>query len=281
MDKRKLEELNLLDDFLFGAVMTHPEVGERFVRSLLECVFDREFPKLKLVGQKTYGALDTDMHGARLDVYVEEEEYQKLDEVMQEKKEGIFVYDLEAERENHRKKQKIAGFPKRTRYYHATIDSHGLRSGEEYEKLKNVIVLFFCDYDPFGYDRVKYTIENRCREELDMPYEDGAKTIVLYTRGTKGDVPEKLRQLLRYMEHTTWENAVNETLKEMQKMVEIVKVDRDFSISYRKKLEREAMIRDEVREEERQKVEAERQRAEKAEEKIVMLEEMLRKYQEG
>ena len=96
----------------------------------------------------------------------------------------------------------------------------------------------------------------------------------------KGDVPEKLRQLLRYMEHTTWENAVNDTLKEMQEMVEIVKVDRDFSISYRKKLEQDAMMREEGRDEERKNTEAERERADKAEAKIVMLEEERRKSEE-
>lgn len=29
MEKRKLEELNLLDDFLFGAVVTYPGIGEQ------------------------------------------------------------------------------------------------------------------------------------------------------------------------------------------------------------------------------------------------------------
>lgn len=60
---------------------------------------------------------------------MEEEEYQKMDEAIHEENERSFVYDLEAEREDHRKKKKIVGFPKRTRYYHATIGSHGLRSG--------------------------------------------------------------------------------------------------------------------------------------------------------
>ena len=30
--KRKLEELNLLDDFLFGTIMSHPLYGKRFDR---------------------------------------------------------------------------------------------------------------------------------------------------------------------------------------------------------------------------------------------------------
>ena len=43
MAKRKLEDLNLLDDFLFGAVVTHPEVGEKFVREILKTIFGKDF----------------------------------------------------------------------------------------------------------------------------------------------------------------------------------------------------------------------------------------------
>ena len=63
-----------------------------------------------------------------------------------------------------------------------------------------------------------------CVEE--MPYDDGAQTTVLYTKGTKGDdISEELRQFLKYMENTTQTNAVNDTLKDIQKMVDIVKRD--------------------------------------------------------
>ena len=69
MAKRKLEELNLLDDFLFGSMVTHPEVGETFVREILKTIFGKDFGKLTVVPQKVYYGIDTDKHGARLDVY--------------------------------------------------------------------------------------------------------------------------------------------------------------------------------------------------------------------
>ena len=93
-------------------------------------------------------------------------------------------------------------------------------------------MIFICNYDPFGYDRVKYTIRNMCVEEPEMPYDDGAQTTVLYTKGTKGDdISEELRQFLNYMENTTQTNAVNDTLKDIQKMVDIVKRDGEVSLS--------------------------------------------------
>ena len=65
-----------------------------------------------------------------------------------------------------------------------------------------------------------------------MPYEDGACTIVLYTKGTQGDIPEDLRQFLDYMEHTNAAHAVSDTLKELQQMVDTVKQDGEVSIAY-------------------------------------------------
>ena len=56
--------------------------------------------------------------------------------------------------------------------------------------MKQVYVIFICNYDPFGYDRVLYTIKNRCLEEPEMEYDDGSETIVLYTKGTFEGHPE-------------------------------------------------------------------------------------------
>lgn len=41
-EKKKLGEMNLLDDFLFGSVVTYPEIGEQFVRILLKTIFGKK-----------------------------------------------------------------------------------------------------------------------------------------------------------------------------------------------------------------------------------------------
>ena len=224
-ERKKLEELNLLDDFLFNAMMTYPEMGEKFTRKILKLLFNKEFRNLKVIAQKSYGGLNTDLRGARLDVYVESDDSAEIDA-----SEDASIYDLEPDK-NDRAKY-IAAFPQRIRFYHAIIDSRSLKSGEDFGKLKRVYVIFICNYDPFDYDRVKYTIRNMCVEEPEMPYDDGAQTTVLYTKGTKGDdISEELRQFLNYMENTTQTNAVNDTLKDIQKMVDIVKRDGEVSLS--------------------------------------------------
>ena len=274
MYRRKLEELNLLDDFLFNAMLTYPKLGEEFTRKILKCLFGREFRKLRVIAQKSYGGMNTDLRGARLDVYVEEADSAAIDA------ENVpSVYDLEPDQND--KEKLIAVFPKRVRFYHAIIDSRSLKSGEDFGKLKNVYVIFICNYDPFGYDRVKYTIRNMCEEELGMPYEDGAKTIVLNTKGTKGEISKELRELLQYMEHTTPDNAVNDTLKELQEMVEQVKRDGEVSLSYMKGFERDTLMYEKGVEEERKNTERERRRADFAEKARMKAEEARRKEQEA
>ena len=65
-----------------------------------------------------------------------------------------------------------------------------------------------------------------------MAYEDGASTLFLYTKGTKEVPNEALRQLLCYMENSVSENAVNDDLREIHRIVEIVKKDPEMSIGY-------------------------------------------------
>ena len=258
-ERKKLEELNLLDDFLFNAMMTYPEMGEKFTRKILKLLFNKEFRNLKVIAQKSYGGLNTDLRGARLDVYVESDDSAEIDA-----SEDAPIYDLEPDKND--KAKYIAAFPQRIRFYHAIIDSRSLKSGEDFGKLKRVYVIFICNYDPFGYDRVKYTIRNMCVEEPEMPYDDGAQTTVLYTKGTKGDdISEELRQFLNYMENTTQTNAVNDTLKDIQKMVDIVKRDGEVSLSYMKGFERDTIMYEKGQEAERKNTERERQRADSAE----------------
>ena len=78
MNKKKLGDLNLMDDFLFQAIMSYPDIGELFARKILELIFRRQFQNLQVVAQKVYGGLNTDLRGARLDLYVEENDCAKI-----------------------------------------------------------------------------------------------------------------------------------------------------------------------------------------------------------
>ena len=104
-------------------------------------------------------------------------------------------------------------------------------------------MIFITTYDPFGLDRMVYTVKNTCIEVPELPYEDGARTIFLYTKGTVGNPPEDLRELLYYMEHTSKENAKTENLQRLHEMVTAVKRDGKVGLTYMKSFEIEQKIR--------------------------------------
>lgn len=282
MDKKKLENLNLVDDFLFGTLVSHPEFGEPFVKEILKTIFGRSFGRLTVVPQKVYYGTDTDMHGARLDVYLEEDAEDPFQD-------AATVYDMEPD--NNNDKRALRSLPRRVRFYHAMIDGNSLKSGEDYNRLKNVFVILIMTYDPFGANRMVYTAQQMIKEDPSLPYEDGAQTIFLYTRGKEGNPPEALRELLRYMEHSIRENVTNDNLKRIDQMVNLVKRDKEVSRNYMKIFEREAMLvqqgieqekknteREKQRaDQERQRADQERLRAEKAERELQMLREQLSK----
>ena len=83
------------------------------------------------------------------------------------------------------------------------------------------------------------------------------------TDGSEAPGIIKVRQFLRYMENSTSENAVNDTLRDFHHIVETVKKDREVSVKYMKQFERDNMMRAEGREEERKNTEREHARAER------------------
>lgn len=152
MGKKNIEELNLMDDFLMGSVLSYPVVGPKVCRKMISIILSREIREVRIVPQKAYFGADTDKHGIRLDVYAEEAREGDVDT----------VYDIEPDKSS--KGEMRLALPRRTRFYHAKIDADSLASGEDYAQLKNVTVIFISPYDPFGLKRMVYTIKNTCVE---------------------------------------------------------------------------------------------------------------------
>lgn len=232
---KKLEEMNLVDDFLAHSLAVHKTYGEEASRYILECILQRKIRHLAVVPQKAwYGELP-EGRGVRLDVYLDEEDGEIID----------------MEPDNNDGAKTIAALPRRVRFYHSKIDAGNFASGEDFNALRNVVVIFITTYDPFGRNRMTYTVRSRCVEEPELPYEDGASTIFLYTKGTAGNPPEELRQLARYLEHSVSENARTAGLARLHEMVTKVKTDREVGLAYMKSYEIEKRIRENAQEEER------------------------------
>ena len=242
MARRKLEELNLIDDFLFESLVCHPEFGEAFCRILLSILMQREIGKVKVVPQKVYPGSDTDRHGSRLDVYVEEYFNGEINMNVG----GLSViYDIEPEKSE---KTKLS-LPRRVRFYHSSIDHGSLASGAEYLKLRHVYVIMITTFDPFGYDHILYTVRNTCMEVPGLSYDDGAATFFFYTKGRNGKCADEIRELLHFIENTRDVNAVSSRIQQIRDMVSTVKHDERMKVAYMKSFERDELIRQEGRDE--------------------------------
>lgn len=228
---KRLEDMNLVDDFLAYSLTAHKIYGEKASRYMLECILQRKIRHLTVVPQKVWYGENPESHGVRLDVYLDEEDGE--------------IFDLEPD--NNDSNSEVSALPRRIRFYHAKIDAGSLAAGESYSALRNVVVIFITTYDPFGLNRMVYTVKNSCVEVPALPYEDGARTIFLYTKGTEGNPPEELFLLARYMEHSTEENVGNAGLKRLHEMVTKVKADRKVGAAYMKAIEIEKRIREEGR----------------------------------
>ena len=197
---KELEDMNLVDNFLFGTAVSNEEYGPLIAGTILETIFHRKIKIKNVQSEKVVWPTNPELHGIRLDAYIEEEVAAV---------ELGNIYDIEPEKKSGEKTL----LPKRCRYYHNRIDENQLKAGKEYYLLPTVWVIFITTFDPFSENRMVYTIRRRCVEEPEMPYDDGESTLFLYTKGTNGNPPDDLRDLLRYMNETTSENACNPSLK--------------------------------------------------------------------
>ena len=234
---RRLEDLNLIDNFLFQQMLMQEEDGEKFARILLSTILGKKIRNVKITSQKNILGIDTDKHGIRLDAYIED--VSDADNPDLADAEIIpDIYDIEPN--NSYEKETL---PKRTRYYHGLIDTQLLATGAGYDKLPNVIIIVILPYDPFDQNRMVYTIRNHCHEVPNLPYDDGARKIFLYTKGTQGNPSQSLKDMLKYIQESTKENVTNEDIASIEQLVNKVKHKKEVGINYMKSWEVEEMAR--------------------------------------
>ncbi|MGN0155478.1 MAG: hypothetical protein ACI4A3_13585 [Lachnospiraceae bacterium] len=218
--KRKLEELNIMDDFLLNAIATDEEVGVPFCQEVLSVLLQRKIGAIRVVSQRTIPALSPKLRGIRMDVEVVE------DLSSEGKLPAMNIYDLEPHIPDD------TDMLRHNRFYQAKIDSRYLKSGErDFSKLPNLYVITILNYDPFGYDYMMYNICNQCKEVPELEYEDGLHYIYFYTDGTKGGTPE-IKAMLNYFKESTQENVTNESTKKIHDYTNKVKIEPEVRDAY-------------------------------------------------
>ena len=200
------EEIGLSNDFIFGKVMSDPELCKELLERILPGIeIDHiEYPELQKPIKE-----DVDARSVRLDVYVKDGKNT--------------VYDIEMQKVNTRE------LPKRSRYYQGMMDLQLIDSGQPYKKLNQSYVIFICLEDVFGKNRHIYTFENICREDPGIKLRDGAIKIFLNAKGNLNDVSSELRALLDYL---GGKKSEDEYVQKLERAVKEAKRNRKWRHEY-------------------------------------------------
>ena len=209
-NKKSLQDLTLLDRFLFAEVMEDPKTFENILSIILG-----EDISIKGRPQSEHESRTSPLkRQVRLDVWAEDE--------------NDAVYNVEAQKENTK------NLPHRSRFYQALIDSKLLDPGEvDFSNMKDCYSIIIAPFDLFGRGLYQYTFQMTCAE-TGQPLEDGATRIFLNTHGKNPeDIRPELKELLYYMEHTTEEISCSTSrLQEIKNHVNIVKSSEEIGVKY-------------------------------------------------
>ena len=221
--QKRLQDLTIKDNFMFGAVMSIEENCIAFLEMVLG------FPIEKVVVSKERSMIyHPEYRGVRLDIYARDEKHTHYNVEMQARRQ--------------------ADLGKRSRYYHSQIDVECLEKGLPYEELPNTFVIFICDFDPFGCGLYYYSFQNECQEDTRAKLCDGNKTIFLSTKGkNKEQMPQSLVKFLKFVEADLAESEQDfgdELVKQFQDSIREIKTSREMGERY--------MLFEELLKEERQ-----------------------------
>ena len=216
---KTLQDLNMLDSFLFEAATEDTENAKKVAKIIIRRVIGYPVENLIVESQKQLKGLSLDKHGIRMDLYMKERTSFGEDDST------LRLYDIEPNKYCEK------DLPRRSRFYQSLMDSKLLPRSAHYQQLPDVITIWILPYDPFGDDRMIYTIKNIVVENQDIVYNDGVTKVILYTKGTKGGSKE-LKELLTYMENTTLSNAVDKELLELHEIISNVKSKEDVGERY-------------------------------------------------
>jgi len=212
---KPLEELDMIDSFLFEGTTESIEDAKLIAGVIIRRATGHTVENLIVETEKQLKGISVNKRGIRIDVLATEKDGEKI----------LRIYDIEPN------KYEEKDIPRRSRFYQSLIDSKLLPTDTKFKELPDSMSIWILPYDPFGDDRMLYTVKNMVVENNHLVYNDGVTKIFLYTKGTKGGSKE-LKELLTFMENTSSDNAVDEELAKIQRIVDKVKSRSDVKERY-------------------------------------------------
>ncbi len=212
LPRQSLNDLNLMNDFLFETMTEKQENAELLARIIVRRSLGIELGHAKVEVEKPLKGINIGKRGIRMDICVTEFKSNRTKQIPSR----IFNIEPNNYYDND--------LPRRSRFMQSLTDIKLLPSGTSATYLPSIYSIWILPYDPFGENRMIYTVKNVVVENQDIVYNDGITKIFLYINGNHGGSPE-LKNLLRYLANTNETNAVDEELSALQKIIDDIKCD--------------------------------------------------------
>ena len=210
---KKLQDLNLMDRFLFSEVIESAEA----YKIILEIILERE---INFKGEPVAeNEKRKELLGkiARLDVCAIGDDDR--------------VYNAEVQKENEN------NMHKRMRYYGALMTSKLLPEGTiDYNRLSDLCMIVIAGFDMGGEGKYRYTVRRMYEGYPDKEVYDGEVILYLNTKGkdTAG-VSNELIAMLEYFEETTDDKALSsgyERIIRLNEIVSSIKASDEIGVKY-------------------------------------------------
>ena len=210
---KKLQDLNLMDRFLFSELIESAEA----YKIILEIILERE---ISFKGEPiAENEKRKELLGkiARLDVCAIGDDNR--------------VYNAEVQKENEN------NMHKRMRYYGALMTSKLLPEGTiDYNRLSDLCMIVIAGFDMGGEGKYRYTVRRMYEGYPDKEVYDGEVILYLNTKGkdTAG-VSNELIAMLEYFEETTDDKALSsgyERIIRLNEIVSSIKANDEIGVKY-------------------------------------------------
>lgn len=221
----KLQDLNLVDKFLFDETMEDREAYQAVVSILLE----NEIELLSKPQTEKELRVSPQLRQIRLDV------------VSMDKEKRLYYTEMQ--------KQNTGNLIKRSRYYQAQLDVSLLEPGStDFNVLNNSCFILIAPFDIFGRGLYRYTFEGVCWECPDLKLGDGAVRVFINTKGkNREDFSKEFLDFMDYITETT-DAIANGTesrrIKLIHEQVKRVRLSEKMGVKYMQRWEEIAYARE-------------------------------------
>ncbi len=206
--RKKWEDADLTDDYIFSKVMIDHDICLEVLRRIL--------PQLEIKGIEFPNAQQEisfapDAHSIRFDIYTTDENNNH--------------YDIEMQ------VARADNLAKRIRYYQTASTMESYNKGEPYDNVDDSYVIFFCNFDPFGFNRQQYILKKQITGMTDKVIDDGETDILFDIRSKRHDVSPKMQNFLDMIAQRNVEST-DELVVKLKKRMKYVKHNRKWRAEY-------------------------------------------------